>query len=55
MGPWKEMAWTEVEKALIRELYPWSSKRAVLERLPQRTWSAICCKASSLKIRRIHR
>lgn len=55
MGPWKEIAWTKEEMAVLRELYVWSSRREVMEKLPKRFWSVICCKASTLKIRRIHR
>ena len=50
---WKEKAWTEGEEALLKEFYPWGSKRVILEKLLKRSWSAIACKASSLKIRRL--
>ena len=53
MGPWKERAWRVEEVALLRELYPLSARREILERMKGRTWCAIQGKAQSLKIRRL--
>lgn len=48
MGPWKDKAWRVEEIALMRELYPLSTRREILERVKGRTWCAI-----TLKIRRL--
>jgi len=52
-GPWKVRAWTKEEIRILQETWPRESRRAILERLSNRTWSACVGKASSLKIRRL--
>jgi len=53
MGRWKEIAWTKAEIETLRVVWPIESRRVILERLPNRSWSSCASKASSLKIRRL--
>jgi len=53
LGPWKEIAWKRDEIALLRELYPLSPRREILEKLKGRTWNSIQGKAHTLNIRRL--
>ncbi len=38
MVRWKEIAWTEEEIRILREVWPRESRRVILDRLPNRSW-----------------
>jgi hypothetical protein len=48
----RDCRWTKEEEALLRMLWPSSSKEAVQAALPNRSWKSIGCHAHCLKLRR---
>lgn len=52
MAPKTEHAWSADEDAVMRELYPHGEQEAIMQRLPDRTWSRIYERAQVLGLRR---
>jgi DNA invertase Pin-like site-specific DNA recombinase len=48
----RDCRWTKEEEALLRMLWPSSSKEAIQAALPNRSWKSIGCHAHYLKLRR---